>query len=165
MGWPGRSVDRNASRLLYVGLCIVVLWSGSALINYSMLIKLYKDYLMKWQVAAQTYAESGLEWPVFNGANHSEYMGALVGRMRKAGIEVPRSNTAVPYTYVLDRLWGRDERIFVLVLPEKTVIYGLSMRTFERMDVYVDGKVDMGRGRLIGTVGKDGQSIVAIWGR
>ncbi|RLB35153.1 MAG: hypothetical protein DRH12_16855 [Deltaproteobacteria bacterium] len=165
MAWSGRSVDRAASRLLYVGLCIVVLWSGSALINYSLVVKLYKDYLLKWEVAAERYRDSGLQWPVFNGANHTDYMGALVGQMRKAGIQVPRSNTTAPYTYVLDHLWGKDERIFVLVLPEKIIIYGLSIRTFEKVDSYVDGVVDMKRGKLVGRIGRDGQTVVAIWGR
>ncbi|HDG97512.1 MAG TPA: hypothetical protein ENG73_05000 [Desulfobacterales bacterium] len=164
MIWSPRTVDRTVSRVIYLGLCAMAVWAGSALINYSLDTKLYKDYLLVWIVCGQRFNEKQVPWPSFDGTNHIAYMSELVRRMRRAGITPPDSNTKVPYAYLLDRLWEKEEKIFVLLLPDRMIIYGMSRPTFEKVDDQVDGTVDLGRGRFKGKVSKDGTTIIGMWG-
>ena len=164
MKWSARTVDRVAARAIYLMLCIMVLWAGSSLINYSMENKFYKDYLLAWRLAGERYINKQAPWPEFTGMNHAEYMKELVERMEKRGIYPPKSNTKEPYTYILDRLWKKEERIFILLLRERMIVYGMSQQTYDEIDEYVDGSVGMERGVFRGKTSKDGSTIIGIWG-
>ncbi|MBW1730363.1 MAG: hypothetical protein JRH08_01340 [Deltaproteobacteria bacterium] len=163
MAWSGRAVDRIAAGILYVGLCVVVVWAGTALINHALESKFYKDFLVKWEIAAQRYRSVSGTWPIFDGTNHVRYMEGLVDYMKSKGIQLPRSNTKAPYTYVLDRIGFKKEDIFILCLSDRIIIYGLSQRTFEKADQYIDGSADPKRGRLRGKISKAGSTIIALW--
>ena len=163
MAWSSRRVERLVSRIVYIGLCALVLWAGVGLMNHFREVVLCKDYLLRWQVAVQGYNAQSSYWPEFTGSNHMEYMKALVKRMEVMGIGVPRSDTQDPFIYVLHRLWGQNERLFVLCLKQRIIVYGMSYETFEKLDRYVDGKVDPNEGMVRGRRGKDGRSITAIW--
>ncbi len=164
MALAPRDVDRWAVRLFYVGICGMVLWAGTALINHSLEVKFYKDYLWKWELAGRRYQAKGALWPVFTGNNHAQYMRELVRKMKRRGIYPPHSNTNEPYTYIIDRIWQTQERIFVLLLPQAMVVYGMSPRTYRVVDGYVDGTVDLNSGEFKGKRSKDGSSIIGRWG-
>ncbi len=164
MALAPRNVDRWAARLLYVGMCGMVLWAGSELINHSIEVKFYKDYLWKWEVAGRRYQAKQAPWPVFTGNNHAQYMRGLVRRMKEHGIYPPLSNTKEPYTFIIDRIWHEEERIFVLVLPEAMVVYGMSPRTYRVTDRRVDGSVNLKSGEFRGKPSKDGSTIIGRWG-
>jgi len=163
MRWSPEFADRTVSRLIYLGLCIMALWAGSALINYSIETKFCKDYLLVWVVCNQRLRERQIKWPEFDGTNHAIYMNRLIRKMTGAGIYSPRSNTTTPYTYLLNRLWKGKEKIFVLLLKDRMIIYGMSRHTFERVDRYVDGKASFNGGRFRGKIGKHGSAIIGIW--
>ncbi len=158
-----RSAERLGSAFTYLVAAGLSIFGGIALINNSLETKFYKDYLLKWQVSTQAFFEKGGRWPSFTGNNHGEYMDQLVEEMQKHGIEPPRSNTARPYAYRLDRIGQEKEEIFVLCLPERMVVFGMSEKTFERIDRYVDGVADLDKGRFRGRSGKKSSTIIASW--
>jgi len=164
MKWSARTTDRSAAMAIYLMLCAMALWAGTALINYSIANKFYKDYLIAWRLAGERYINKETPWPVFTGTNHAQYMEQLVRAMESRGIYPPKSNTEKPYTYVLDRLWKKEEHIFILLLPEKMIVYGMSQQTYGKVDKYVDGLFDMKRGAFRGKISKDRSTIIGIWG-
>ncbi len=164
MVWSRKAVDRVAAGILYLGICAVIVWTGIGVINHAMEVKFYKDYLLKWESSMERCRASNIKWPHFNGSNHAEYMKELIKRMTDKGIEPPRSNTLSAYCYVLDRIGWKPEHIFVLCLEDRIIIYGLSKRTFKKIDAYIDGTADPYKGRLRGKVGKDKVTVIAIWG-
>jgi len=163
MAWSVRKVDRRVSWVIYLTLCVMVLWAGSGLINYCLEYKFYRKYLLAWESAGIRLANKEVNWPRFDGTNHDQYMREIVNKMEAYGIMPPLSNTNLPYTYTLERLWGKKEKVFILLFPDKMIVYGLSRRTFEKIDRYVDGCVDFKTGKVEGKQGKDESTIICIW--
>jgi len=147
--------DRLCGWAIYIGVGLVVLWSGIQLINYALEVKFYKDYLLKWEVLLEKHKSEDSAWPVFSASDPSNYMDRLVKKLRGNGASVPRSNTYCPYAYRLNR-WGcARETIVLLCLPSKIILNGMSERTFVRLDQWIDGKADGQSGAFIWKRGDD----------
>jgi hypothetical protein len=159
----GRAVDRLASMVIYAGFGVLALWAGTKLINSSLETKLYKDFLLKWEVAVQRFNTEGGHWPHFSGGNHVAYMDLLTQFMDNKGTPPPSSNTDHAYIYRLHRWGWPEERIFLLCFSNRVVLYGVSDKTFLKMDNWIDGGAEKERERFTGRRSKDGVSYVGIW--
>ena len=164
MEWSRKATDRFVASVLYLGVCVAVVFAGVAVINHSLEVKFYKDYLLKWKVSLIRYRALDGSWPQFFGTNHVEYMNELVRRIEKKGINLPRSNTLWPYRYILDRIGYTGERIFILCFRDRILVYGMSQKTFEMIDKYIDGVFHLTKGRFKGRVNKNGVTITGMWG-
>jgi hypothetical protein len=89
-------------------------------------------------------------------------MDALVDSLRKRGAPPPRSNTNRPYVYRLKKFGSPDEDAFILCLPDRIVVYGLSWATFNQVDKFIDGRADPNQGKLTGRESEAGK-IAAVW--
>ncbi len=163
MALSGWTADRLGAILVYLVASGLALWAGTKLINHSIETKFYKDYLIKWELNVETFLEKGGKWPEFTGNNHVSYMDEVVKRMNSLNIEPPKSNTSRPYTYRLDLLGGELEKIFVLTFPERLVIFGMSPKTFSKVDRYIDGVVDTESGKFTGREDTKTATITAQW--
>lgn len=159
----GRAVDRLASMVIYAGFGCLTLWMGIKLINHSLETTLQKDFLMKWEVALQRFNTEGGVWPHFSGGNHVAYMDRLTQFMGNKGAPPPLSNTNRAYIYRLHRWGWPEERIFLLCLSNRVVLYGVSDKTFLKMDKWIDGEAGEEKGRFTGRRSKDGVSYVGMW--
>lgn len=158
----GRTVDRLTSIAIYVGLAILVLWAGVKLISHSLETKFYKDFLLKWELSVQRHNREGGPWPHFSGDNHVQYMDRLIQLMRDNGASPPKSNTKRAYVYRLNRLGSPEEDLFLLCFSNRIVIYGMSEKTFVKMDKFIDGRADHEGGRFAGRSSKDGATYVGV---
>jgi hypothetical protein len=157
-----RGVDRLVSIALYAGFGILTLWTGVSLVNFSLETKLHKDFLMRWEVALQRFSKEGGQWPQFSGANHVTYMDHLMQFMGNKGTPPPLSNTPRAYVYRLKRLGRPEERIFLLCFSNRMILYGISEKTFMKMDQWMDGKAAEEQGRFRGKRSRDGVSYVGV---
>jgi len=160
MPLSGRATDRLASIAIYVWIAIVVLWAGTTLINHSLETKFYKDFLLEWEVALQRYKSEGGRWPEFSGDNQVLYMDRLTQWMANKGMSPPLSNTERDYVYRLKRLGWPHERIFFLCFSHGMLLYGISEKTFRKLDRWIDGEADETKGLFTGRRGKDGIAYV-----
>lgn len=159
----GKNVDKLLSTLIYIALLGLVIWGGIRIINYSLESIFYKDFLLQWDVAITSYSlKRGLR-PQFSGSNHIEYMDSFVEAMTMSGVVIPVSNTKRPYVYMLKRIGPPEEKIFVLCFPDRIILYGISERTFMRIDTFIDGTSDKKTGRFIGRPSTDGKTFIGIW--
>ena len=163
MAVSGRATDRVVSMAVYAGFGILVIWAGVALINHSLDLKFYRNFLLKWEVALSCCNREGGSWPCFSGANHVQYMEQVTSLIRAKGFSPPDSNTGRPYVYRLKRIGADREDIFILCFPEKLILYGISTRTFERLDTYIDGERSAERGAFTGRPGKDRLTYTGRW--
>ncbi|MBW2194682.1 MAG: hypothetical protein JRF37_03665 [Deltaproteobacteria bacterium] len=152
----GRAVDKIASYVVYAGFSIFALWAGIKLVNHSLDTKFYKDFVVPWDLAVCTYNRQGGLWPEFSGGNHVEYMDRLAQWMQERGSPPPSSNTERAYVYRLKRLGHPKEHIFLLSFSHRMVLYGISEKTFTKMDTWIDGRVNDKKGLFIGRLSKDG---------
>jgi hypothetical protein len=159
----GRTVDRLASTVLYAGFGVFTLWAGVSLINFSLETKLHKDFLMKWEGALQRFNKESGQWPHFSGANHVTYMDHLMQFMANKGTPPPSSNTRRAYVYRLKRWGWPEERIFLLCFSNRMVIYGISEKTFMKMDQWMGGKASEERRLFTGKRSRDGGSYVGVF--
>jgi hypothetical protein len=159
----GRAVDRLASMVIYAGFGCLTLWMGIRLINHSLEARLQKDFLMKWEVALQRFNAEGGVWPHFSGGNHVAYMDRLTQFMGNKGTPPPLSNTDRAYIYRLHRWGWPEERIFLLCFSNRVVLYGVSDKTFLKMDKWIDGEAEEEKEHFTGRRSKDGVSYVGIW--
>jgi hypothetical protein len=159
----GRGVDRLASMVLYAGFGVLTLWAGIRLINFSLENKLYKDFLLEWEVAVQRFNKEGGHWPHFSGVNHVAYMDRLIQFMGNEGTPPPLSNTRRAYVYRLKRWGWPEEDIFLLCFSNRMVLYGMSEKTFMKMDKLMDGKAEKEKGRLIGKRSQEGMGYVGVF--
>ncbi len=163
MAVSGRAIDRLVSIAIYAGFGCLSLWAGIALINHSLGARLYKDFLLGWEVAAVTYTEQGGVWPPFSGGNHVEYMEQVTRLFCSRGLSLPESNTGRPYLYRFDKIGAPEEDIFLLCFSQRIILYGLSSNTFTLLDSYIDGKDDPEEGRFQGRLSRDGISYTGVW--
>lgn len=164
MTLSGKAADKIIFAVLYAGIAAITFWGGVRIINYSLESKFYQNFLLKWEVSIRAFSSEKVVWPHFTGGNHVEYMGDLVSKMRSKNIFPPASNTIHPYIYRINKVFFQNkENIFILCLPGRIIIYGVSIKTFKRLDSYVDGIFDPGRGRLTGIFSKDGKTYIGQW--
>ncbi len=163
MAGLGRVTDRLTSAVLYTGVVILIIWPGTALVNFSLDSKFYRDFLTRWEVALISNRHEGGEWPLFSGGSHVRYMEQLSRMMCSRGFPPPESNTARSYIYRLDKIGEPGEDIFLLCFSQKIILYGIPSRTFARIDAYIDGTVDSKTGAFTGQQSKDGFTFIGQW--
>ena len=144
----GRTADRVAAIIIYTGFSLLVLWAGMKLINYVLVTRFYEGYIVGWEIGLRQY--------------HVEYMNSLVRLMQEKGTLPPLSNTGRRYVYHLKRLRSPGEYIFLLCFPDRIVLYGMSDKTFMRMDKLIDGESDCERGLFTGRPSKDGLTYTGV---
>jgi hypothetical protein len=159
----GKNVDKLLSTLIYIALLGLVMWGGVRIINSALESRFYKDFLLKWDVAVTSYSVKRGQWPPFSGSNHIEYMDNLVAAMTTSSVVTPISNTKRPYVYSLKKIGPSEENIFVLCFPDRIILYGISERTFMRIDTFIDGTPDEKSGRFIGHLSTDGRTFIGLW--
>lgn len=158
----GRTADRIASIVIYTGFSLLVLWVGMKLINYVLVTRFYECYIVGWEIGLRQYNSKGGNWPHFSGGNHVQYMNSLVRLMQEKGTPPPLSNTGHSYVYHLKRLRFPEEDIFLLCFPDRIVLYGMSDKTFIRMDKLIDRELDCEKGLFTGTPSKDGTTYIGV---
>ncbi len=159
----GSDVNRIVSIILYVCAICLTLWGGAKLVNYSLDSRFYKDFLLPWEVSFRRFSTGDEIWPVFSGGNHVEYMENLSVAMGKNGMSLPSSNTNYFNIYHIDKMWQDRQELFLLCLSDRIIIYGLSRKTFERIDAFIDGKLDKENGTFLGYQGKDRKKYIGLW--
>ena len=155
--------DRILSFLLYVGLTAAVLWGGVKAIDYFADYHFYRGFLENWRRGFVEYSTSGNPWPRFDGWNHVEYMNNLVAAMREKTDFLPPEGGQNPYKYHLQKQQEQAQDIFLLVLPGKMVIYGLSPTTAQRVDFMVRGFSKLTGGDFTASLTKTETSMTATW--
>lgn len=160
MTLTAKGADRVSFGALYIIVALITLWIGFRLLDYSLEIRFFKDYLLQWETRLTAFSVQQGTWPVFSGNNHGPYMDSLSLKMSQAGIQLPRSNTRVAYRYSVDHFGRKSEEIFVLGLHDRLVLFGLSGKTMRRLDRSVDGHTDLTKGRVRGYHGTAGKTFI-----
>jgi hypothetical protein len=163
MRLTGGGVNHGWSRLIYLGLLGLVCWGGRGLINYALDARFYHHFLVKWEIALQRENTSQAGWPDFNGGNHLHYMQELIGRMQRNNDPPPESNTGVSFIYRLHNLAEPSERIFLLALADRIILYRLPRQTFQRLDGFIDRGDGPRRGAFTGQLGSDATTYTGQW--
>lgn len=164
MALSGKTAERFVVFILYAGIFAFISWSGIKLINYSLESKYYNDFLLKWEVCLRTFDARGEIWPHFDGGNHLEYMENLVRMIQKSNISLPVSNTKHPYVRRINKIgWHKEEDTFLLCFSNRIIIYGISKKTLNRIDAYIDTSGNPEQGRFTGYISKDGKSYIGLW--
>lgn len=160
---PGKAVDRIGFGILYVLIGFLVIWFGSRMVAHAVEVRLLKDFLLHWEIRALSFnAEQGA-WPEFSGSDQVAYMRSLISRMSLNGMTPPVSNGPNSFEYRLRGFGDDREDIFVLVLPDRMVLYGISPETLEFIDRAVDGRADLARGHITGKAGKNLDTRIGQW--
>jgi hypothetical protein len=155
--------DRIISGTLYLLGAVMVLWTGMGLINRGVEIRLFKDYLLRWEICLTEYSARQGQWPVFTGDNHVAYMDRLIAGMTDLGIDPPGSNTQAAYRYRIEKFGRADENIFVLCLSDRMVIFGLSKQSLMHIERQVDRHIDLNAGRITGRPGTKPGAYIGQW--
>ncbi len=149
--------------MLCAGMMSLTLWGGAKLVNYSLDSKFYKDFLLPWEVAFRRFSSGDEMWPVFSGGNHVAYMKKLSVAMDKSGTPLPSSNTTYFNIYQIAKMGQDKQDLFLLCLSDRIIIYGLSRKTFDRIDSFIDGELDQENGTFLGYQGKDIKEYIGLW--
>ena len=148
----------------YVLAALAGIWVGFQVVEYAGTIKFYNRFLQAWETNVTRYTARDKVWPVFTGSNHAVYMDRLVRQMADMGLTLPGSNTRTPYIYRIARNWPNpDETIFILVLENQMVLFGLSKTTFDMLDKKIDNQLDLNNGQFKGRQDKTGPTFTGIW--
>ena len=157
------TVDRCSHGVLYVVVGLATLWFGFHIFNDALEVRFLKNYLLQWEVSLSAFQAQQGRWPVFSGGNHVAYMDELVTRIAREGIALPTAHGGGGYRYCISKLGQADERIFVLVLHDRLILYGISEKTLERLDRLVDGRIDFTRGRVSGSAARNRETFIGQW--
>ncbi len=149
--------------IVALGVALMSIWFGLALIHRSIENRLIREVLFEWRRLGQTYAARGGRWPVFDGSNHAVYMRELQARLQREGLISLRRARRLSFAPRVARIGRRDERLFLLLLPGRMVVFGLTARTFARIDRQVDGAEDPARGSFTGRPASDGHHMIGNW--
>lgn len=158
-----RGVERWLWAIIALFVALISIWFGAGLLDRSLETRLIKGVLFEWQRLGQSFAARGAPWPEFKGNNHVAYMEALLKEMRHQGLISPRQGRRLSYTHRLKRMGRANERLFLLLLPGRLVIFGLPAKTFARIDNQVDGVFDPVRGDFTGRPASDGNQMIGYW--
>lgn len=155
--------DRFLALGLYGLIAAGMIWFGSRLVNHAIDTRFYHDYLAQWEMALTAFRYKSGVFPVFSGGNHRHYMELLVTAMNRNSTAPPSSNSVRPFFYVIDKIGYKANRIFILALSDRMVIYNLPRRTINTLDKMIDGHEDLSAGGLTGVQSKDGITYIGIW--
>jgi uncharacterized protein (DUF58 family) len=161
--WSARGVERWLWALFALAAALISIWFGAGLLDRSLETRLIKEVLFEWQRLGQRFSVEGANWPEFKGNNHVVYMEALLKQMQHQGQVSPRQARQLSYTPRLKRMGRTDERLFLLLLPGRLVIFGLPKETFARIDNRVDGVFDPARGDFTGRPASDSTKMIGYW--
>jgi len=159
----GKAADKLVFAVLYVVFIVLIIWGGVKVINYSLDSRFYKDFLLPWEVSMKSYSVKERVLPYFSGGNHREYMDNLVKLMRACDISPPLPDTGYAYIYLMEKIGRERARIFLLCLNNRIIIYGMHKDTFERVDTFIDGKMNSKRGSFTGHHVKNGKTYTGLW--
>jgi hypothetical protein len=158
-----RVADRFLSIGLYTLIGLGIVWFGSRMVNYALDVHFYNDYLLGWEMALTEYRHQSGGYPKFNGGNHMKYMQQMMQRMTQNMSVLPKSNTEFPFLYRIDKIGYETQRVFLLALSDRMVLYNLPAGTINRLDKMVDGHEDLDKGLLTGRKSKDGVTYIGSW--
>lgn len=153
--FTGRSVDRILSIILYIFVAFCTVYIGIKLINRSIDSNFYIDFLSEWEITCKKNISEGVKWPKYNPKQKKLYMEQLVEICKSSGISLPESNTNFSYIYEINKIGVPEQPVFVLCLPSKIVIFGLSRTTIERIDNYIDKQTNFASGNFTAFPDKD----------
>lgn len=159
----GRISDRFLSIALYTLIALGMVWFGSRLVNYTLDLRFYNEYLLRWEMALTKYRYQSNRYPEFNGGNHTQYMQQLVQLMIQSETTVPESNTEFPFLYWMNKVGYAGHNVFLLALSDRLVLYNLPSKTIYLLDKMVDGHQDLEQGLLTGQKSKDGVTYIGSW--
>lgn len=146
--FTGRSVDRILSILLYLFVAFCTIFIGVKFINHSIDSKFCINFLSEWEITCKKSISVGVKWPSYNPGQKKLYMKQYVESCQSAGIKLPESNTNYSYIYEINKIGAQKQPVFVLCLPSKIVIFGLSETTIERTDNFIDKKTNFTTGNF-----------------
>ena len=160
-----KTAHKITAATLYFVFIFIAVWGGVRLINNSLDIKFYKDYLLQWEVALKKYVSQDGSWPEFTKTNHVEYMNNIIKLLDQRSIRYPLSNTECAYVYQIDKisLFQKKRNIFLLCFNNKIILYGVTPKTFKTVDTFIDGRLNLYQGRFTGKQEKDGKTLTGVW--
>ncbi len=162
MALSGKSTDKLVFALLYACVIALASWGGIRLINYSLDSKFYRDFLLKWDISTRNYSREIGDWPIFTGSNHLKYMEKLTQSLERSSFPAPKSNTNRSFSYRMNKIGSTDEQLFLLCFANRIVVYGMSKETVERVDNFVDGKINAEKGFFTGYPSKDKKTYIGL---
>ncbi len=162
MALSGKSTDKLVFALLYACVIALASWGGIRLINYSLDSKFYRDFLLKWDISTRNYSREIGDWPIFTGSNHLKYMEKLTQSLERSSFPAPKSNTNRSFIYRMNKIGSTDEQLFLLCFANRIVVYGMSKETVERVDNFVDGKINAEKGFFTGYPSKDKKTYIGL---
>lgn len=148
--------------VFFAGAVVFTAWSSLTAVNYSEDSAFYRDYLIKWEKALRLYVDNNPTWPRLPKEKHVDFMESVITLMNRQGIEIPISNTSLAYTYRIRKVGVPESKIFILCLPDKLVVFGISEETFNRLDAFIDSEPEETQGWFTGHSTDDGK-YVGIW--
>lgn len=158
-----RVCDRFLSIGLYTLVAAGMVWLGGRMINFALDARFYNDFLSGWEVALIKYRHQSGSYPKFSGGNHKKYMQKLVHAMTRSMVAPPTSNTDQPFVYSIDKIGRKAQRVFILALNDRMVLYNLPPKTMHMLDKVIDGESDYTAGHFSGRLSKDGMTYIGIW--
>ncbi len=159
-----KTSGRFTSFIIYTCLSLLVLWAGFKIINYSIRLNYYTNYLLQWEIALTRLFAKNIKPPDFTNNNHIEYMENIVKLLKKNSIEIPLSNTTRPYLYkIFEKGSSQPQEIFLLCLEKKIILYGLSKTTLDMLDKTIDGTIDNKDGDFKVKLLKSNKNYAGIW--
>jgi len=163
MPLTGERVNRLISVIFYIAITILIVRGGIFTVNYSLESKFYHDFLVQWETSIMEMSVKKYVWPVFTGDNHVEYMDNLVKSLKVKTVPVPESNTGKCYVYKIDRIGFQNEELFILCFFNRIIVYGISEKTFKKIDIFIDGKNSIDKGKFTGKADHNSPTLTGVW--
>ena len=159
----GKVTDKLIFTAIYLVVAFLVVWGSGRLVNYAVDFGFYRDFLMPWEMRLLEMRHRSVRWPAFKKGHPVAYMRAVVEVMKSNGMQLPMSNTDHPFIYRLYRFGGDATKILLVLHDNKLMIYGLPGPTYKRLDRFVDGRIDSGRGDFTGQLSRDQITMIGSW--
>lgn len=163
MRLTGKVADRLMFTAIYLVVALLVVWGTGRLANYAADFGFYRDFLMPWGMRLLEMRHRPVQWPAFKKGHPVAYMQAVAEAMKSNGMQLPMSNTDHPFIYRLNRYGGDATKVLLIFHDNKLIIYGLPCATFNRLDRFVDGQIDSGRGDFTGRLSRDQITMIGSW--
>jgi len=159
----GRAADKLTFTAIYLAVAVLVVWGAGRLVNFAIDVGFYRDYLSPWELCLVEMRYKPVKWPPFTQDHPVGYMQSVVGLMKANGLHLPRSNTRHDFIYRLAK-FGADAAPLLLVLHANRIdIFGLPRTTFDRLDRFIDGRMDPGDGDFTGRLSRDQITMIGAW--
>ena len=163
MNLSGRTADKLTFAAIYLAVALFVVWGGRHTMEYARDAVFYRDYLMSWEVQLTAMRYRAVQWPHLSAGNPVDYMQEVVRLMRINGLEPPPSNTADAFIYRLNAFGSGDYNLLLVFRDSQIVLYGLPRETFDRLDKFIDGRVDSQQGAFTGRWSVDQVTRIGHW--